>query len=273
MQNIQDWIGRNQTTNDIATRAPLDGLAAMLDRDVSFWRDAEVPPLAHWLYFLSPAKGSEIGPDGHPKRGGFLPPITLPRRMWAGSRIEFLRSIAVGAEITDRSEVADIVEKKGKSGAMVFVTIRREIGCNGVLAIREERDVVYRDEPKSATMHSAPQPDARKPEWSRSVTPDPVLLFRFSALTFNAHRIHYDRDYAMKTEGYPGLVVQGPLTAMLLMDHYLAKNPRADVSRFEFRAEKPLFDGAPFELCGSGTDLWARTPSGERAMAAQIDLR
>jgi 3-methylfumaryl-CoA hydratase len=273
MNNIQDWIGRSQTTEDVATRAPLEGLAAMLDRDVSFWREGEVPPLAHWLYFLSPAKQSDIGPDGHPRRGGFLPPIALPRRMWAGSRIEFLRTIPVAAKITDRSEVVSIVEKQGKSGAVIFVTFRREIGCDGVLAIREERDVVYRDEPKSIPPASVPQSDARKAEWSRTITPDPVLLFRFSALTFNAHRIHYDRDYAMKTEGYPGLVVQGPLTALLLMDHYLVKNALADIARFEFRAEKPLFDGVPFELCGAGNDLWARAPSGERAMSAKIGVR
>jgi 3-methylfumaryl-CoA hydratase len=270
MSEYKDWIGKTQATNDVASRAPLEGLAAMLDRDMSFWREGELPPLAHWLYFLRPAKESEIGPDGHPRRGGFLPPITLPRRMWAGSRVEFLNPIPVGAEITDRSEVANIVEKQGNSGAMIFVTVRREIVCNAVLAIREERDVVYRDESKAASASAAPQPDTRKAEWSRAVTPDPVLLFRFSALTFNAHRIHYDRDYAMKTEGYPGLVVQGPLTAMLLMDHYLAKHPHADIARFEFRAERPLFGGAPFQLCGDGTDLWARTPSGERAMSAKI---
>lgn len=273
MAGYKDWIGKTQITNDVATRAQLEGLAAMLDRDVSVWREGEVPPLAHWLYFLSPAKESGIGSDGHPKRGGFLPPITLPRRMWAGSRIQFHRAIPIGLEITDRSEVSNIVKKQGKSGAMVFVTIRHEIACDGVLAIREERDVVYRDDPKAVPASMAPQPDMRKPEWSRTVTPDPVLLFRFSALTFNAHRIHYDRDYAMKAEGYTGLVAQGPLTAMLLMDHYLAKYPRADVSRFEFRAEKPLFDGVPFELCGAGSDLWARTPSGERAMSAKIETR
>lgn len=273
MASYENWIGKTQVINDIATRTPLEGMAAMLDRDLSFWREGELPPLAHWLYFLAPAKEMEIGLDGHPKRGGFLPPITLPRRMWAGSRLEFLKPIPIGAEIADRSEVTSIVEKQGKSGAMIFVTIRREIGCDGLLAIREERDVVYRDEPKIGTMPATTQPDTRKAEWSRTVTPDPVLLFRFSALTFNAHRIHYDRDYAMKAEGYPGLVVQGPLTAMLLMDHYLAKHPRADIFRFEFRAEKPLFDGAPFELCGAGSDLWARTPSGERAMSAKIETR
>jgi 3-methylfumaryl-CoA hydratase len=271
MDDLQRWIGRNETVEDVASPVPLAGLAALLDHATPTWREGVLPPLAHWLYFLGHTRQSEIDLDGHPRRGGFLPPITLPRRMWAGSRIEFRGAIPVGAAMTRRSTIADIKTKQGASGAMIFVTVKHEIGAAGAIAIVEEQDIVFRDAPGAKA--APPKPDPRTASDVRKVNPDPVLLFRFSALTFNAHRIHYDRDYAREVEGYPGLVVHGPLTAVLLMDHFLRIHPRSNVTRFEFRAQSPLFDTAPFDLCADGNDLWARGPHGETAMAAKIETR
>jgi 3-methylfumaryl-CoA hydratase len=266
--DLERWIGRSETVEDNASPVPLAGLVALLDHTVPPWREGELPPLAHWLYFLGHARQSEIGLDGHPCRGGFLPPITLPRRMWAGSRIEFREAIPVGVAMMRHSTIADIKTKQGASGAMIFVTVKHEISAEGAVAIVEEQDIVFRDVPGANV--PAPKADPRIASNVRKVNPDSVLLFRFSALTFNAHRIHYDRDYAEEVEGYPGLVVHGPLTAMLLMDHFLRAHPRSNVTRFEFRAQSPLFDTAPFELCADGNELWARGPQGETAMRAQI---
>jgi 3-methylfumaryl-CoA hydratase len=269
--DLARWIGRSETVEDSVSPVPLAGLAALLDHTVSPWREGELPPLGHWLYFLGQARQSEIDLDGHPRRGGFLPPIALPRRMWAGSRIEFREAIPVGAAITRRSTIADIKTKHGASGTMIFVTVKHEIGAAGGVAIVEEQDIVFREAAAPGSPAPTPKADPRNSSDTRKVSPDPTLLFRFSALTFNAHRIHYDRDYAVEVENYPGLVVHGPLTAMLLMDHFLRAHPRSNVTRFEFRAQSPLFDTAPFELCADGSDLWARGPHGETAMRAKIE--
>jgi 3-methylfumaryl-CoA hydratase len=269
----QRWIGRSETVEDIASPVPLAGLAALLDHTVPPWSEGELPPLAHWLYFLERTPQSELGPDGHPKRGEFLPPIALPRRMWAGSRIVFHAPIPVGAAMTRRSTIANVAQKTGASGTMVFVTVQHEISTGDVLAVTDEHDVVYREASKPGDMPPPPKSDGRVSSSTRTVVPDSVMLFRYSALTFNGHRIHYDRNYARDVEGYPGLVVHGPLIATLLMDHFLHTHSRSSVSHFEFRAHSPLFDTAPFELCADGRELWARGPRGETAMRAKIQTR
>jgi 3-methylfumaryl-CoA hydratase len=274
MDDYSAWVGRSETRNDIATAAPLVGLAALLDHDTGAAPDI-VPPLGHWLYFLPTARQSVIGEDGHPRRdgAGLLPPVPLPRRMWAGSRIEFLSPIPVGAALTRVTTIAAIKSKRGTTGDLLFVTLRHDIAADGVAAIREEQDIVFREPAPAAPALSIPPTaptEAEPADAVRSISPDPVLLFRYSALTFNAHRIHYDRDYARNVEGYAGLVVHGPLIATLLMDHAL----RAGLSprRFDFRAEAPLIDGAPFDLClahGDGsTRLWARDATGRTTMRA-----
>jgi 3-methylfumaryl-CoA hydratase len=270
---LDAWIGRTETAADVAASGPVERLAGLLDHDGGVWSPGEVPPLAHWLYFLPHAAQSAIGEDGHPKRGGLLPPVSLPRRMWAGGEIEFLAPVKLGAALTRRSTVQSIAPKTGKSGAMVFVTLLHEVFADGVPALVERQDIVYR-EAAVAGVTAPAGPAAAESAGARIVVPDPVLLFRFSALTFNAHRIHYDRDYARDQESYAGLVVHGPLIATLLMDHFLRANPGTKISRFSFRAQSPLLDTAPFALNqtpeAGGAVLWAAHPGGPVAMTAKV---
>jgi 3-methylfumaryl-CoA hydratase len=164
------------------------------------------------------ARHSEIGPDGHPKRGGFLPPVPLPRRMWAGSRLTFVQPVRVGDALTRESRILDVSGKEGRTGHLVFVTVRHDYSLASGLAITEEHDIVYRDNPQPGQPAPKPTPAPTDSQFSREIVPDPVLLFRYSALTFNGHRIHYDRSYVTEVEGYPGLIVHGPLIATLLLD-------------------------------------------------------
>lgn len=271
---LKDWIGREEEHLDVATAAPLAGLAATLDHLDPPWRAGEVPPLGHWLYFLPRAPQREIAEDGHPHRGGFLPPVPLPRRMWAGGQLEFVAPIRTGEALRRRSTIADVQHKSGRSGEMVFVKVLHEVSTEAGPALREVHDIVYREAPKpgEAPPPSEPAPDAL---WRRPMVPDPVLLFRFSALTFNGHRIHYDRKYCEAVEGYPGLIVHGPLTATLLVDLFLRENPGARVTGFRFRARRPLFDVHPFTLCGApragGAALWALDHTGQVAMSAELE--
>ena len=277
IEHLKSWIGGTSENADVAAPGPLRRLAALLDHETPPWLPDQLPPLAQWLYFLPHARESELDKDGHPKRGDFLPPVPLPRRMWAGSRIEFHTAIPLGSVMTQKSVIASVDAKSGASGEMVFVTVRHEISVEANLAIREEQDTVYREPPKQSA--SGPNTrstgeEERKSEWTRTIKPDSVQLFRFSALTFNSHRIHYDREYCRTVEGYPGLVVHGPYTATLLVDHFLRRHPRKTIVKLQFRAQRPLFDIAPFELCGrendGSTDLWARGPSGETAMTMTV---
>ncbi|HDR9473997.1 HTD2 family dehydratase [Burkholderia multivorans] len=278
-ESFDAWIGRREDSVDRITRAPIRLLRATLDdAEPSALPDA-LPPLWHWLYFLPGERQSNIGTDGHARRGGFLPPVTLPRRMWAGGRLQFLRPLAVDTPIQRRSTIANVQSKSGRSGQLVFVTVLHEIGDAQGVAIREEQDIVYRDAPPPAaagTPAPAPQPAPTDEQYSRIVTPDPVLLMRFSALTFNGHRIHYDRPYAMEEEGYPGLVVHGPLIAMLLMEELRRRHPGKTIRAFDFKAVSPLFDTAPFtvngKLEGHTARVWARGPQGQLAMQASIEL-
>jgi 3-methylfumaryl-CoA hydratase len=274
--DLQAWVGRTEEIEDTATPAPLAGLAATLDHTIPPWRRGEVPPLGHWLYFLPNALQSELAADGHPHRGGFLPPVALPRRMWAGGRLEFRAPIKIGAALRKRSTIRSVTPKTGASGEMVFVTVRHEVFADDELAVTEEHNIVYRGKGPPVAPRDPPRGPAIAGA-ARTVTPDAVLLFRYSALTFNAHRIHYDRDYCIHEEGYPGLVVHGPLTATLLMDAWLRQNPGSKVTRFTFRAVRPLFEDAPISLMidrrEDGAGLRALDANGEVAVEAQIDAR
>jgi len=274
---LQSWVGKTETAIDVAAAGPLQRLSALLDHDEAPWQEGMAPPLAHWLYFLPSARQSWLSEDGHPQRGGLLPDVDLPRRMWAGGRLEFLEPIPLGAAMTKRSTILSVVPKSGKSGQMMFVTVKHEVYCADRLAILEEQDIVYRERAVAAQSADVqPAPGAvRHADAEREVKDDSVVLFRFSALTFNGHRIHYDRDYARDVEGYKGLVVHGPLLATLLMDHYLRQHPRQRIRGLTFRAQQPLFDMDAFMLCSAqtekGADLWAARPGMPAAMSAQIE--
>jgi len=277
---LQTWIGRQEVRDDLVTPVPVAALSATLDEAADFPKaDDILPPLWHWLYFLPLRRQSELGPDGHARRGGFLPPVPLPRRMWAGGRLEFLAPLRIGDPIRRVSTIRNVTAKSGRTGPLVFVLVRHEVfGPNG-LALTEEHDIVYRDlAPAGAPAMSAVASPA-DPRWERTVTPDDVLLFRYSALTFNGHRIHYDRRYVTEVEGYPGLIVHGPLLATLLAGLARTAVPDADMAAFSFRAVSTVFDIAPFRVCGrpQGSDgellLWAEKPDGTLAMQATAVMR
>lgn len=275
---LRDWIGRTDVATDQVQPGPLRALGATLDRDDAPDRVGEaIPPCWHWLYFLPVGRQSELGADGHPQRGGFLPPVPLPRRMWAGSQIEFMNPLAVGQTIVRHSRIEEVRLKEGRSGPLVFVQVVHEILADGVAAIEERHDIVYRNLPQPGERAPAGVPAPTDAAWRRRIVPDDVLLFRYSALTFNGHRIHYDRRYATTVEGYPGLVVHGPLMATLLLDLLHRHLPAARVRRFEFRALRPVFDDAAFDVCGRLDGdrlarLWVATPDGHLAMNASASL-
>lgn len=274
--NLADWLGRSETQDDVVTSSPLLRLAALLNHSDPPWRAATLPPLGHWLYGLPAVPHSQIAEDGHAQLGHFLPPVPLPIRMWAAGEVEFLTPIHVGESISKRSVIKAIDHKIGRSGALVFVKLHHEFHCRAGLAVRETQELVYRDRPTVGNSTNALSPENPPPiaEWQRTISPDPVLLFRFSAVTFNSHRIHYDRDYAVGREGYPGLVVHGPLIAILLMDLFLRNHPAAEVTHFRFRAQRPIFDIQPFTVCGArrhgGADLWALDANRQIAMRAEL---
>jgi 3-methylfumaryl-CoA hydratase len=262
--DLQQWLGRSEERTDVVR--PVSALAATLDREDP---GLVLPPLWHWTLFPQLTPQSGIGPDGHALRGGFLPPVPLPRRMWAGGRLDFLQPLRIGDQVRRLSRVAGIRSKLGRRGELVFVTVRHQIFSSSGLALTEEHDIVYRGMESSP---AAPLPAPDGALYEREIVPDPVLLFRYSALTFNGHRIHYDRSYATGVEGYPGLVVHGPLIATLLLDLLHRHRPEVQVRRFQFKAVRPLFDTQPFFVCGrpdgNGFALWARDTEGYLAMEA-----
>ena len=279
--DLARWVGKTETATDTITATPYAALSATLDRDPGQApAGTPLPPLWHWLYFLPLYRQSEVGPDGHAQRGGFLPPVPLPRRMWAASQLEFKRPLRLGDAIRRVSTITDVSEKSGRTGALVFVKVRHEIRANDEAspAIVEFHDIVFREAPKAGDVAPPPKAAPTQSRWQRRVVPDAVLLFRYSALTFNAHRIHYDRKYVTGVEGYPGLVVHGPLIATLLLDLLREKLPDATVRRYEFRAVRPLFDTNAFDVCGEpapdgkSVRLWAKDHEGALAMDATAEI-
>ena len=238
---------------------------------------SSAPLLAHWLYFHSYSPMTEVAPDGHAKGGVFLPPVNLPRRMWAGSRVDFLKPLRIGASIARRSTITDVQEKAGRSGKLIFVRVEHRVSDESGPVLSESQDIVYRDLPAPNGMAGPPKLAPTKVDWARRFEPNPVLLFRYSALTFNSHRIHYDRTYVTEVEGYPGLIVHGPLIATLLLHELTARRPNADITHYSFRAVRPLFDTTPFFVCGSDEGsivrLFARDEEGALCMEALATLR
>jgi len=276
LAQLRTWEGRGETLRDDITAVPVRNLSATLDRDDPFpAAGTELPPLWHWLYFLPGARQGELGPDGHPKRGGFLPPVPLPRRMWAGGRLQWHAALRVGDAVERTSRIASVTHKAGRTGDLVFVLVRHEVRNAQGLALTEEHDIVYRAAPQPGDPAPPPQAAPTDAPWSREIVPDDVLLFRYSALTFNGHRIHYDRRYVTEVEGYPGLVVHGPLIATLLVDLARRQQPDARLRTFSFKAVRPTFDLHPFRVNGKpsadgkGAQLWAQDHEGWLTMQAE----
>lgn len=277
LASLRDWIGRQETRRDVLAATPVAALSATLDRDDPPPAPGTVlPPLWHWLYFTPLTRHSELGEDGHARRGGFLPPVPLPRRMWAGGRLDFLQPLRVGDAVTRTSTIQEVTVKHGRSGTLVFVCVKHDFSNTQGLALSEEHDIVYRDAPQPDAPAPEPTPAPRDEQFSREIVPDPVLLFRYSALTFNGHRIHYDRSYVTGVEGYPGLIVHGPLIATLLLDLLRRHLPNAQVKRFAFKAVRPTFDIHPFTVCGKldgkTVTLWGRDHEGWLTMQATAEI-
>lgn len=276
-ERYREWIGRTQSTEDDLSISVARGAAALFDRDdLDIAPDLPLPPLWHWFHFLPTAPQHRLSEDGHPERGDFIPPIPLPRRMFAGARTHFLKPLLIGRPAVREAEIRDVKFKTGRSGELAFVTVTHRIHQGGELCIEEERDIVYREAggPVAAPVAVEPEP-APAGSWERHVDPDPRLLFRFSALTFNAHRIHYDRPYAMEVEGYPALVVHGPLNAMLLAE-LVREHDARPLRHFSFRGRAPVFDLAPIRLLGrpegDTVELEARGPDDVPALTARARL-
>ncbi|KIP91147.1 MULTISPECIES: MaoC family dehydratase N-terminal domain-containing protein [Pseudomonas] len=264
------WIGRTEESHDQLSRNLVKRIAATLGEDTPAHGEA-LPPLWHWAFFQDPIAESGLGGDGHPARGGFLPPADNRNRMWAGGRVEFIAALRLGGEATRVSTIKHIEEKHGRTGALLFVTVQHDYLQDGELAIREEQDIVYREPrpPKSGAGEALPSGD-----WREGVVPSPTLLFRYSAVTFNGHRIHYDWPYVTDTEGYAGLVVHGPLIATLNLRAFCRANPQARLRRFAYRGLRPLVAPEPFEVAGristpGKAQLWAGNEAG---MAQQADV-
>ncbi|MGF6602278.1 3-methylfumaryl-CoA hydratase [Paraburkholderia sp. GAS448] len=270
IEHLRTWVGRSETRTEVIAPIPATLLAATLDRpEVPTGEGDPLPPLFQWLYFLPVCPQSQIDSDGHPVRGGLLPPVPLPRRMWAASTIDFRHALAIGDTVRRRTEVSAVNLKQGRSGPLVFVTLRTiHTDSQGREAIEESQELVYRHQPAPEDLPVTPKAAPCDESWSRTVIPDPVLLFRYSALTFNSHRIHYDVDYARKTEQYPALVVHGPLSITLLLDQLQRELPERRVTHLAFRALSPLFEGTAFDLCGRPAPdgktvrLWTRDSHG-----------
>jgi 3-methylfumaryl-CoA hydratase len=281
--HLQEWLGKTESFQDAVSAAPVRALSATLDRqDPAPVPGSFLPELWHWLYFLPHARQSEIGPDGHPQRGGFMPPVPLPRRMWAGSRLQWLAPLHVGDSIERVSTIESVTHKAGRTGDLIFVLVKHHISNQHGLALIEEHDIVYRDAAGPDDKPVAPTPAPTDATWTKVITPDDVLLFRYSALTFNGHRIHYDRKYVTEVEGYPGLIVHGPLIATLLVDLVRQSIPGCTLKSFEFRAIRPTFDINPFSVSakpdlekdpsGKTISVWAQDHEGWLTMQATAIL-
>jgi 3-methylfumaryl-CoA hydratase len=280
-KQLQQWVGKTQEQVDIITSAPIEALSATLNKtNMEISNGALLPPLWHWLYFLAPARHDQLAEDGHLEKGDFLPPVPLPQRMWAGSSFKFHNLLTVGERVLRQSIIKSIEVKQGRSGELAFICINHQISHSAGLAITEEHNIVYRGKlPHQAEINSRPEGKlpAHKAQFSKTITPDPVLLFRYSALTFNGHRIHYDRDYTTRVEGYPGLIVHGPLLATFLVELLQERLPAVTMSRFEFKAVRPVFDTNPFTVCLHQLDedkvtLWVQDHEGLLCMQAAADV-
>ena len=280
LDNIRDWIGKSQRVEDLIAPWPARALAATLDEADPNPKNGDIlPPLWHWLYFHEATLQSKLGPDGHAERGEFLPPIPLPRRMWAGSRFRFDGPpLRIGETATRKSEIKSVEAKTGSTGAMVFVTVEHTLSSPRGTAFVEEHDIVYREAAKPGEAARPPKPAPGDATWSKNIMADPVLLFRYSALTFNGHRIHYDHPYVTGAEGYPGLIVHGPLLGTLQIELARRSNPHRTPATFEFRALSPVFAGSFFTVgarheADDSITTWIAAPAGGLAQQGKVTFQ
>lgn len=278
INHLRQWIGRSDQASERLTPELVARFNATFDRQSGLAEGDAAPLLIHFCLCQPVVPTSELGPDGHPARGGFLPPVRLPRRMWAGGAFTFHDPLRIGDRVTRVSTIRNVEQKEGRSGALCFVTVEHEITAEGRKILSERQDIVYRDAPAPAKLAAAPVRPTRRPEpvppgtWSRRIAATAPLLFRYSALTFNGHRIHYDAPYVTGVEGYPGLIVHGPMQATQLCQ-YAADLRGHSPARFSFRGLSPLFDGADYTLnaVSEGADLrlWSARIGGPVAMEAK----
>lgn len=277
VEHLQQWQGKTEQLTEFMAPQPLLRLAATLEcPSINATPGSAIPPLWHWTTFTPLAAQSELGHDGHPKLGGFMPPVPLPRRMWAGGRLHWHGQLQLGDMVEKTTTIQSIKHKAGRSGDLVFALLVHEYRQQGALVLREEQDVVYRAPAKPGDPVPAPTPAPTDPAWSKTVTPSSTMLFRYSALTFNSHRIHYDRPYAMQEEGYGGLVVHGPLLATFLGELLRENMPQANIASFSFRAVRPTLDTHPFMVCGKlaedgqSATMWSQDHEGWLTMQAEV---
>jgi 3-methylfumaryl-CoA hydratase len=272
LDHLRQWIGRTTEVSDIVTAQLTKGLRATLFQEIGEPKPGDAAPFTtHWCLGQPVFPMSELGPDGHPTRGGFLPPVPLPRRMWAGGELEFVDALRVGDVATRSSRISDVTMKTGSTGVLCFVSVQHEVTTSRGLAIRERQDIVYREvsgpAPAAPAKSPPPPPVAQHRETHAS---DPVLLFRYSALTFNGHRIHYDRDYVTKVEGYPGLIFHGPLQASFIVELAAKLHGGQPPKKLSYRGVQPLFEGSEFSInantTDSGMELWIANAEGQPTM-------
>ena len=278
LEALKEWVGREQQATTVLAVETANLMAATLDRPPEFRAGDQLPPAWHWLYFHEATRASQLGPEGHAQLGAFMPPVSFggdepPRRMWAGGKLTFHHPLRLGETAHQRSAIQSITAKAGRSGRLLFVIVGHEISVASELRLSEEQTIVYR-EPVGAVAGGGEPPLAPGEDEFRAVyRPDPILLFRYSALTFNAHRIHYDVDFCRQQEGYPDLVVHGPLTATLLLDLFARQFPERALASFSYRGVSPLFNPHPFTVHGRADgQAWAANHEGRLAMSAQITL-
>ena len=265
--DLQSWVGRKEQTREHISSTLVKRIGDTLgESEIADGED--LPLLWHWAFFQDAVPNTALGADGHPARGGFLPPADNRNRMWAGSRLEFIKPFKVGAYAARFSSIKSVAEKHGRTGSLLFVTVKHEYTQSGEIVLREEQDIVYREPSPPKLGGTDPMPE---PQWDELVQPTPIMLFRYSAVTFNGHRIHYDWPYVTETEGYPGLVTQGPLIATLNLRAFQRANPHARVTRYSFRGVRPLVCPDSFSVTGRVTEngkaqVWA----GNEAGVAQV---
>lgn len=273
---LNQWLGREQVVAGELTAVTANLMQATLNRPPTLQTGDELPPAWHWLYFHDPVPGGSLGQDGHPQLGGFMPPVNFgtgepPRRMWAGGKLTFGPPLRLGEQATKRSTIKAITPKEGRNGRLCFVIVEHEIQVNGQRRLLEEQTLVYREPITTGGDAPVAPPAPPTSDFSATYQPDPVTLFRYSALTFNSHRIHYDADYCRQHEGYPDLVVHGPLTATLLLDLFYHQFPTQPITHFAYRGVSPLFNPHPFTVHGTAAGAaWASNASGGLAMSAQV---